>query len=186
MRSAFCTVFPFGLLWVIPSGANRSVQDVVLRTSVIYDWVISIPGFRKAAPVGAGSVRGTVTQHDDWRNHAHDEDDRRFPRGRGRARDPGRLLGRSGGDGDVRDRRGIGGRRARPRAAARPEMQALCAQMVAEGLSPEAATALATENGYVARVGMLEGEPQAVTMDLREDRFTFEVTGGVVVACTYG
>jgi hypothetical protein len=67
-----------------------------------------------------------------------------------------------------------------------PEMQALCAQMVAEGLSPEEATALATENGYVARVGMLEGEPQAVTMDLREDRFTFEVTGGVVVACTYG
>ena len=48
--SAFCTVFPFGLLWVIPSGANRSVQDVVLRTSVIYDWVISIPGFRKPAP----------------------------------------------------------------------------------------------------------------------------------------
>ncbi len=51
VRAAFCTVFPFGLLWVIPSGANRSVQDVVLRTSVIYDWVISIPGFRKAAPV---------------------------------------------------------------------------------------------------------------------------------------
>jgi hypothetical protein len=67
-----------------------------------------------------------------------------------------------------------------------PEMQALCAQMVAEGLSPDAATALATENGYVARVGTLEGEPQAVTMDLREDRFTFDVTGGVVVACTYG
>ena len=67
-----------------------------------------------------------------------------------------------------------------------PEMQALCAQMVAEGLSPDAATALATENGYVARVGTLEGEPQAVTMDLREDRFTFEVTGGVVVSCTYG
>lgn len=55
LRSAFCTVFPFGLLWVIPSGANRSVQDVVLRTSVIYDWVISIPGFRKAAPVAQGA-----------------------------------------------------------------------------------------------------------------------------------
>jgi uncharacterized RDD family membrane protein YckC len=53
LRSAFCTVFPFGLLWVIPSGANRSVQDVVLRTSVIYDWVISIPGFRKPAPAVA-------------------------------------------------------------------------------------------------------------------------------------
>lgn len=65
-------------------------------------------------------------------------------------------------------------------------MESLCAQMVAEGLSADEATALATENGYVARVGTLEGEPQAVTMDLREDRFTFEVTGGVVVACTYG
>jgi hypothetical protein len=67
-----------------------------------------------------------------------------------------------------------------------PEMQALCAQMVADGLSPDAATALATENGYVARVGTIDGEAQAVTMDLREDRFTFEVSGGVVVACTYG
>lgn len=81
---------------------------------------------------------------------------------------------------------------ADPAAATAPsgggtaEMQALCAQMVAEGLSPDAATALATENGYVARVGTIDGEPQAVTMDLREDRFTFEVTGGVVVSCTYG
>jgi hypothetical protein len=67
-----------------------------------------------------------------------------------------------------------------------PEMQALCAQMVADGLTPDEATALATENGYVARVGTIDGEPQALTMDLREDRFTFEVDGGVVVACTYG
>lgn len=51
LRASFCTIFPWGILWVIVSGANRSVQDVVLRTSVIYDWVISIPGFRKAPPV---------------------------------------------------------------------------------------------------------------------------------------
>jgi uncharacterized RDD family membrane protein YckC len=49
VRSAFCAVFPFGLLWVIVSGANRSVQDVVLRTSVIYDWVIGIPGLSRKA-----------------------------------------------------------------------------------------------------------------------------------------
>ncbi len=61
LRSAFCTVFPFGLLWVIPSGANRSVQDVVLRTSVIYDWVISIPGFRKPAPRRAAGPRRGMT-----------------------------------------------------------------------------------------------------------------------------
>jgi uncharacterized RDD family membrane protein YckC len=44
LRALFCTFFPIGLAWVIISGANRSVQDVVLRTSVIYDWVIGIPG----------------------------------------------------------------------------------------------------------------------------------------------
>ncbi|KAB7743031.1 RDD family protein [Nostocoides sp. F2B08] len=38
VRSLFCTVFPIGLLWVAVSRENRSVQDMVLRTSVIYDW----------------------------------------------------------------------------------------------------------------------------------------------------
>lgn len=66
------------------------------------------------------------------------------------------------------------------------EMRALCDEMVAAKLTAEDATARAEENGYVARVGTIDGAPQAVTMDLREDRFTFEVTGGVVTACTYG
>jgi uncharacterized RDD family membrane protein YckC len=43
VRSLFCTGFAFGLLWVIISRANRSVQDVAMRTSVIYDWVIGLP-----------------------------------------------------------------------------------------------------------------------------------------------
>ncbi|MBI1351884.1 MAG: hypothetical protein GC156_12280 [Actinomycetales bacterium] len=47
-RAVFCTVFPIGLAWSIVSGANRSVQDVVLRTSVIYDWVVGIPGLRRS------------------------------------------------------------------------------------------------------------------------------------------
>ncbi|MDP2013430.1 MAG: RDD family protein [Actinomycetota bacterium] len=38
VRAAFCVAFPFGLFWAIISRQNRSVQDVVLRTSVIYDW----------------------------------------------------------------------------------------------------------------------------------------------------
>ena len=50
VRALFCTLFVPGLFWVIISGANRSVQDVVLRTSVIYDWVIGIPGLRRAIP----------------------------------------------------------------------------------------------------------------------------------------
>jgi uncharacterized RDD family membrane protein YckC len=37
-RAALCVVFPIGILWVAVSRANRSVADVVLRTSVIYAW----------------------------------------------------------------------------------------------------------------------------------------------------
>lgn len=43
VRALLCTAFPLGLLWVLVSGANRSVQDIILRTSVIYDWVVGIP-----------------------------------------------------------------------------------------------------------------------------------------------
>lgn len=38
VRSVFCAFFPIGILWVAVSRENRSVQDVVLRTSVVYDW----------------------------------------------------------------------------------------------------------------------------------------------------
>jgi len=38
VRAVFCSFFPIGLLWVAVSRENRSVQDAVLRTSVIYDW----------------------------------------------------------------------------------------------------------------------------------------------------
>jgi uncharacterized RDD family membrane protein YckC len=38
LRAALCVVFPIGILWVTVSRANRSVADVVLRTSVIYAW----------------------------------------------------------------------------------------------------------------------------------------------------
>ena len=38
LRSGFCAVFPPGLVWAIISPRNRSVQDVMLRTSVIHDW----------------------------------------------------------------------------------------------------------------------------------------------------
>ena len=37
VRAALCTLVPIGLLWVLVSGENRSAQDVVLRTSVVYD-----------------------------------------------------------------------------------------------------------------------------------------------------
>lgn len=37
VRALVCTIFPIGLLWVLVSRENRSVQDVLLRTSVVYD-----------------------------------------------------------------------------------------------------------------------------------------------------
>jgi uncharacterized RDD family membrane protein YckC len=36
-RAVLCTLFPVGLVWVLVSRENRSVQDVLLRTSVVYD-----------------------------------------------------------------------------------------------------------------------------------------------------
>jgi uncharacterized RDD family membrane protein YckC len=38
LRAFLCVVFPIGLLWVAVTSNNRSVQDLILRTSVIYDW----------------------------------------------------------------------------------------------------------------------------------------------------
>jgi uncharacterized RDD family membrane protein YckC len=37
VRAVLCTLFPVGLLWVLVSRDNCSVQDLLLRTSVRYD-----------------------------------------------------------------------------------------------------------------------------------------------------
>jgi len=37
-RAALCVIFPVGVMYVAISSRNRSVQDVLLRTSVVYDW----------------------------------------------------------------------------------------------------------------------------------------------------
>jgi uncharacterized RDD family membrane protein YckC len=38
VRAGCCVFFPLGLLWVLVDAGRRSAQDVVLRTSVVYDW----------------------------------------------------------------------------------------------------------------------------------------------------
>jgi uncharacterized RDD family membrane protein YckC len=38
VRAAACVLFPIGLLWCVINPHSRSIQDIVLRTSVIYDW----------------------------------------------------------------------------------------------------------------------------------------------------
>lgn len=50
LRSALCLVFPVGLFWAAFSRANRSVQDVLMRTSVTIDWRMAQPMLLRAAP----------------------------------------------------------------------------------------------------------------------------------------
>jgi uncharacterized RDD family membrane protein YckC len=38
LRAAFCSLFPIGLFLCAGGREHRSLQDLVLRTSVIYDW----------------------------------------------------------------------------------------------------------------------------------------------------
>jgi uncharacterized RDD family membrane protein YckC len=38
LRAAFYVLFPIGLFWVVIDPRQRSVQDRVLATAVIYDW----------------------------------------------------------------------------------------------------------------------------------------------------
>ena len=50
VRAVFCLAFPIGLLWVLLSRSNRSFQDTFMRTSVIHDWVMSIPSVPEEIP----------------------------------------------------------------------------------------------------------------------------------------
>jgi uncharacterized RDD family membrane protein YckC len=38
LRAGFCVLFPLGLVWCAFTRGRSSVQDIVLRTSVVYDW----------------------------------------------------------------------------------------------------------------------------------------------------
>jgi uncharacterized RDD family membrane protein YckC len=38
LRALLCVLFPAGLLWILVSRSNASVQDLLVRTAVLYDW----------------------------------------------------------------------------------------------------------------------------------------------------
>jgi uncharacterized RDD family membrane protein YckC len=40
IRAVLCVYFPFGLMWAGIDRQHRSVQDLILRTSVIHDWSV--------------------------------------------------------------------------------------------------------------------------------------------------
>ena len=50
VRAVFCLAFPIGLYWAVVSTTNRSLQDTVLRTSVIYDWTTRRPAAEHPVP----------------------------------------------------------------------------------------------------------------------------------------
>jgi uncharacterized RDD family membrane protein YckC len=43
VRACLTVAFPVGLLWIVISRKNASVQDLLCRTAVIYDWVYRAP-----------------------------------------------------------------------------------------------------------------------------------------------
>jgi hypothetical protein len=66
------------------------------------------------------------------------------------------------------------------------QMVGMCRQMVDQRMTFDQASAFAESNGYTARVGSIDGQPQAVTADYRPDRFTVSTVSGAVTSCTYG
>ena len=56
LRALFCVTFPLGLLWILVSAENRSLQDLVLRTSVVYDWHRRIPPAAEPAATSRGTA----------------------------------------------------------------------------------------------------------------------------------
>jgi len=42
-RAVLYVVFPIGLLWCLVNRRQHSLQDVLLRTSVVYDWMPHLP-----------------------------------------------------------------------------------------------------------------------------------------------
>ncbi len=53
VRALVCVSFPLLLLWSAVDRSNRSVADLVLRTSVVYDW-LARPGFAGHAGDASG------------------------------------------------------------------------------------------------------------------------------------
>jgi uncharacterized RDD family membrane protein YckC len=43
LRAVLAVAFPVGLLWVLVSRKNASVQDLLCRTAVVYDWSYHAP-----------------------------------------------------------------------------------------------------------------------------------------------
>jgi uncharacterized RDD family membrane protein YckC len=43
VRAGLCALFPIGLFWSAVSSRNESIQDLIVRTTVVYDWGPKLP-----------------------------------------------------------------------------------------------------------------------------------------------
>lgn len=50
LRAAACVFLPVGLFWVLISRSNSSLQDLVFRTAVVYDWRHRLPSAPNRSP----------------------------------------------------------------------------------------------------------------------------------------
>lgn len=67
-----------------------------------------------------------------------------------------------------------------------PEQVAFVDELLATPLPLDDATARIEAAGYSWRLGTIDGEPQAVTMDYRIDRLTLTTQDGLVIDATWG
>ena len=67
-----------------------------------------------------------------------------------------------------------------------PEQETFRTDLISAGLPQDEAAALIEQNGYTWRLGTIDGEPQAVTMDYRLDRLTLTVDDGIVTDAIWG
>lgn len=67
-----------------------------------------------------------------------------------------------------------------------PDQIAFVNELLATPLPQDEATARIEEAGYTWRLGTIDGEPQAVTMDYRTDRLTLTTQDGLVIDATWG
>lgn len=67
-----------------------------------------------------------------------------------------------------------------------PEQVAFVDELLATPLPQDDATGRIEAAGYTWRLGTIDGEPQAVTMDYRIDRLTLTTQDGLVIDATWG
>jgi uncharacterized RDD family membrane protein YckC len=48
VRALLCALFPIGLFWSVVSNTNASVQDLIVRTQVVYDWRPKLPPLERS------------------------------------------------------------------------------------------------------------------------------------------